>query len=130
MTTQAMTTPATTSVSGGPVPGADPFTAGSLAKLTWFLRDRIRDAHAGGHAHAQQLQDAVEDAVRGILDYVDQAAHTPDPLAVAPARVRAHALWTALEAAASFWHDHPGHPARTAEPRTAWNDPARYTTAR
>ncbi|WP_042365698.1 hypothetical protein [Streptacidiphilus neutrinimicus] len=100
----------------------DPFTAGSLAKLTWFLRMRIRDAHAKGHPHAQQLQDSVEDAVRGILDYVDQAAHTADPHALAPARVRAHALWNALQAAAAFWDDN------TDDPSTAV-DPARYTTA-
>ncbi|SEK43638.1 hypothetical protein [Streptacidiphilus jiangxiensis] len=91
----------------------DPFTAGSLAKLTWFLRDRIRDAIAAGHPHARQLHDSVEDAVRGILDYIDQAAHTADPLTLAPARVRAHALWSALQTAADFWHDHPQHPDHT-----------------
>ena len=128
-----MNAPDTTGVPPDPVRTADPFTAGGLAKPTWFLRDRIRDAHTAGHVHAQQLRDSVEDAVRGILDYVDQAANTPDPHAIAAARVRAHALWTALETAASFWQDHPAHPgnaADTVDPRAAWNDPARYTTAR
>ncbi|WP_037603800.1 hypothetical protein [Streptacidiphilus rugosus] len=126
-----MTTP-TTDVTGEALHTVDPFTTGSLTALTWFLRDRVRDAHAAGHPGAQQLQDSVEDAARGILTYVDQAARTPDPQAIAPARVRAHALWTGLETAASFWHDHPAHPAhaRPADPRSAWRDPARYTTAR
>ncbi|RAG80530.1 hypothetical protein DN069_37695 [Streptacidiphilus pinicola] len=105
----------------------DPFTAGSLAKLTWFLRDRIRDAIAAGHPHAQQLHDSVEDAVRGILDYIDQAAHTADPLTLAPARARAHALWTALQTAADFWHDHPGHLRHRAD--AAADDPRRVYAA-
>ena len=125
-------TPGGIPVSGVSGVSGDPFTASSLAKLTWFLRDRIRDAIAAGHPHGRQLHDSVEDAVRGILDYIDQAAHTPDPHALAPARARAHALWTALVTAASFWNDHPDHPdshASTEEERAAWNDPTRYTTA-
>jgi hypothetical protein len=119
-----MITPRTTSVAA-PLQATDPFTAGSLARLSWFLRERVRDAHSAGHPHAQQLQDSVEDAVRGILDYVERAAHTPDPHTLAPARVRAHALWTALQAAAAFWDDdQTGGP----DPRAA-ADPARYTNA-
>ena len=122
-----MTVRAAHSILGGASSG-DPFTAGSLAKLTWFLRDRIRDARTAGHPHAQQLHDSVEGAVRGILDYIDQAAHTPDPVTLAPARVRAHALWTALQTAAAFWRDHPAHPAHpdhhagqtTQDPRGAY----------
>jgi hypothetical protein len=120
MTTQAVPRSQTLVPGADPLPGQDPFTAGSLARLTWFLRDRVRDAHAAGHPHAQQLQDSVEDAVRGILDYVDQAAHTPAPHAIAPARARAHALWAALETAAAFWHDHPAHPDHTHDRRKTY----------
>jgi hypothetical protein len=116
---------------GFPTTGAheDPFTAGGLAQLTWFLRERVREAHAAGHPHAQRLKNGIEDAVRGILDYIEQAASAPDPRAVLPARVRAHAMWTALQTAAAFWHDHPGHPGRHA-PASAPGDRDRYTTAR
>jgi hypothetical protein len=120
-----MTSPTTTPAAPA---AADAFTPAGLATLIWFLRDRVRDAHAAGHPHAQLLQDSIEDAVCGILDYTDQAAHTADPLVIAPARARAHALWAGLKTAAGFWHDHPNHPDQ--EPAPAEHAPRlSYTTA-